>query len=194
MSTPAGMQWRAIENAFVALIKEATGLRATWAFGTGPQPNRPYARLQWLGWGSIGDSGTAESFNAETNKVELNYYASRTAQVDIQVMTDDFSAGNNSASFIDALSIALDIAEVSSRWLAPVGVAVSDFSGARNLDAVEDGAKPVSRTSLTVNLNIAVNVDAAFTAPPIETVQGTGHVLGGVKTDNGGDFTVEGEE
>lgn len=193
MTMPAGMQWRAIENAFVALVKEALGVPATWSFGTGPQPTRPYVRLQWLSWGSIGDGAMVSEFNAETNKVEQTYYASRTAQVDIQAITDDFRAGSNSTALIDSLSVALDIAEVCARWLAPVGVAVSDFSGARNLDAVEDGAKPVSRTSLTVNLNIAVNVDAAFSAPNIQTVQGTGQVLGGVKPDNGGTFTVEGD-
>ena len=193
MTTPSGMQWRAIENAFCALIKEACGIPSVWTQGKGPQPDRPYARLQWLSFGNIGDSGYAEEFNASTGKVERSYYASRTAQVDIQVITDELRADKNSMSYVDAISTVLDIAEAAQRWLAPVGVAVSDFSGARNLDAVEDGAKPVSRTSLTVNLNIAVNVDAAFTVPPIETVQGTGQVLGGVKPDNGGAFTVEGE-
>ncbi len=193
MSMAAGMQWRAIENAFCALVKEATGLESVWAIGKGPQPDRAYFRFQWLSWGGIGDSGYVEEVNATTGKIERSYYASRTALLDIQCITSELRAGNNSASYVDALAIALDIAEVSARWLAPVGVAVSDFSGARNLDAIEDGNHPVSRTSLTVNLNIAVNVDAAFTAPPINEVRGTGVVSGGVITDNGGDFTVEGE-
>lgn len=193
MSTAPGMQWRAIENAFVALIKEATGLVSVWSYGKSPQPDRPYVRLQWLSWGNINDSGYVESFNASTQKVEKNYYASRTAQVDVQVITADLRAGNNSMAFADAIMVALDIADVSSRWLAPAGVAVSDFSGARNLDAIEDGNHPVSRTSITLNLNIAVNVDAAFTSPPIETVVATGVIEGGVRADNGGTLTVEGE-
>lgn len=193
MTMQAGLQWRAIENALVSLVKESLGVMGVWSMSNGVQPNRPYVRLQWLSWGNIGDSSYAESFNTTTGKVERSYFASRTALLDVQCISDAERADQNSNAMADALMVSLDIAEVTSRWLAPVGVAVADFDGARNLDAVEDGAKTVSRTSFTLKLNLAVNVDAAFTAPPIETVQGTGHIEGGVKTDNGGDFTVEGE-
>ncbi len=192
MSTTPGMSWRAVEQAFTAFVKSAINLEAIWSFGKGAQPTRPYVRLQWLGFGHVGDSGFVETFNTTTRKVEKAYYASRTAQVDVQVITDEIRAGENSLTYADALMVAFDIADLTYKWLAPVGVAVADFDGARNLDAVEDGGKPVSRTSFTLNLNIAVNVDAAFTVPNIETVEATGTIDGGVQTDNGGDITVEG--
>ena len=190
---PAGMQWRAIENALKSVVKEATGLETVWAFGKGAQPNRPYVRMQWLSWDNVADSGYVEEFNAQTGKVEKSYYASRTGLVDVQCITDDLRADSNSASFADALMIALDMPDIASKWLAPVGVAVATFSGARPLDAVEDGNHPVSRTSFTLNLNIAVNVSSAFTVGPIDTVQASGTIEGGAKPDEGGDITVTGD-
>lgn len=187
-----GFQWRQIENAFVSLIKEAVGLEAVWGWAKGVQPTRPFVRLSWLNFDSVNNSGYSEEYNAVTKKVEKNYYSARTGQVDVQVITDDLRAGENSLTYADAIMVAFDIADITTKWLAPVGVAVANYGGARPLDAVEDGAKPVSRTSFILYLNMAANSAGAVTPGSIKTVETTGQVENDAGTDLGGPLTVTG--
>jgi hypothetical protein len=189
--TAPGMQWRAIESALKAFIKDATGLEAVWGFAKGTQPTRPYAVLSWLSVENVGRGASVETHNAVKNVVESHYYVPRSAQLDVNVITDELRAGGNALAYVDALCVAFDLHTMRERWLAPVGVAVADFTPARLLDAVEDGVKPVSRAVFTLRLNIAVNVEGAETPTSIQTVQLSSALTGSALT-GGGSMTVSG--
>lgn len=186
-----GAEWRAIENALMSFIKEAVNLESVFTLGKGPQPNRPFVSLAWLSIDGVGDSGYTETYNAAKRKVEKNYYASRQAQLDIQVITDDSRAGNNALAYADAIAVAFDISELSDKWLEPVNVAVADYGTVRVLDASEDAVRPVSRAIFTVKLNMAVNVESAVTPNSIESVR-ISSTLDGSSITAGGAMTVSG--
>lgn len=176
--TSAAMDWRAIEAAFKGFVKSAVGLECVWANSNGVQPDRSFIMLNWLGFDNVADGGVEESYNETRNVIERNYYASRTAEVDVQAITSSNRAGDNAFAFLDALMVAFDLEVLPKRWLAPVGVAVSDFTAARLLDAVEDGGRIVSRAAFTLKLNLAANVAGAETPVTIDTVALTGSVSG----------------
>jgi hypothetical protein len=166
--TAVAMQWRAIESAFVGFVKEAIGLRAVFGVSNGVQVDRPLVVFQWLGFEGIGDSGVQESY--ANNKVAQNYYASRKAQLDVQVLCTEMRAGDNALAYADALQTAFDLSDITKRWLDGVGVAVSDYTGARPIDAVEDGGRYVSRAAFTLKLNLAVNLESAQSNSTIDSV------------------------
>jgi len=176
--TSTAMDWRAIEAAFKGLVKGAIGLECVWGNSNGVQPDRSYVMLTWLGFDNISDSGSYDSFDEARNVISRNYYASRTAQVDVQAIAKSNRAGDNALAFVDALMVAFDMEALPKRWLAPVGIAVSDFTAARLLDAVEDGGRIVSRAAFTLKLNLAANVAGAETPTTIESVALTGNVSG----------------
>lgn len=174
------MDWIGIENAIRGLIKAETGLEAVWGSSNGVQVTRPYVVLQWLSIEQLGDAGFTETYNEDDDTVESNYYASRKAQVDVQVIAAETRASGNALAYLDRLVTAFDLQAPNKQWLDPVDVAVADFTPVRLLDAVEDDGRIVSRAGFTLKLNMAANAAAAESAGAISAVALTGTLSGAV--------------
>lgn len=150
--------WEDVEQALVDWATEATGLETVWAEENGPQPNRPYVKLDWLTYPTaIGDDYFVDTLDSTTNEIERALEGVREATVNVQVLSSSTRAGQNAAYYCDLLSNSLGSDGVVRDHFSPVRMAPWDWQSI-NKDAFAEDDKAISRASFDLRLGFSAGI------------------------------------
>ncbi len=150
--------WEDVEQALVDWATEATGLETVWAEENGPQPTRPYVKLDWLTYPTaIGDDYFVDELDEETDEIDRVLEGVREATVNVQVLSSSTRAGQNAAYYCDLMANSLASDSVIRDHFSPVRMALWDTQSIQK-DAFAEDDKAISRASFDMRLGFSAGI------------------------------------